>query len=92
LIYHSDLANFSLPYPKERILQSYFLKTKSADDYLQTDKLAFLLHEIELACKRLKHHPDNLHGDRAILIFDDINRMDLTKPDSRIAVCSSFPF
>lgn len=43
--------------------------------------------EIEEACLSLKYNPDNIvKKDRALLIFDDVNKFDLSEADSKKAV------
>ncbi|KAJ3413023.1 hypothetical protein HDV05_008614 [Chytridiales sp. JEL 0842] len=82
----ADKVGYDFDDMTERLLQSYVLKFNQSNNISQTDKLSFLLQEIELACKRLKSHPENTKGERAIIIFDDINRMDLSKPEARVAI------
>ncbi|KAJ3327020.1 hypothetical protein HDU76_012427 [Blyttiomyces sp. JEL0837] len=69
----------------ERILQSYLFNTKPSSEVPPRDKLAFLLTEIESACRRWKNDERNKNNDRMIIVFDDIHKMDYTDAQSREA-------
>ncbi|KAJ3299440.1 hypothetical protein HK104_008946 [Borealophlyctis nickersoniae] len=75
----------------ERLLQSYLFRTQVREVMTPLDKLAFLLDEIEEACQKLKFDPENKHTKhRALLIFDDVNKFDVSDPTSRKALTMLF--
>ncbi|RUP50516.1 hypothetical protein BC936DRAFT_138782 [Jimgerdemannia flammicorona] len=71
----------------ERMLSSYFFNGQGSDTSTPLDKLAFLLDEIEEACWKLKYDPANSSTqNRPVLIFDDIDMLDMDDPPSRKAL------
>ncbi|KAJ3065570.1 hypothetical protein HDU98_011072 [Podochytrium sp. JEL0797] len=67
----------------ERMLQGYFFKnTPATTPPNQLDKLSFLLDEFEEACWDLKFDPSTARtGKRPVLVFDDLDSLDLTDKD-----------